>query len=355
MNTCLVVLARIYSAKIVKHKERIAMARMILGVLMLAALTGCSRLSSTKESGTDRLSAGEVVNLESLHQQAKDIVRAGLTDENAYVRTNAIEIVASTKQTEMMPMVEHLLNDELVPVRFAAALAVGDLKYAPASETVGQLMSDKNVNVQLAAAYAMRKLGGQSYDELFTKALADRDQTIRSNAALILGKMGDKKAVPMLRSLLRDPQSSDKAMFVAVEAMARLGDEGVYAKLWAMLISTYADDRVTGIRAMGALGTMPARNALITLLDDNVVEVRLAAAEQLGAMGDTAGEPEVLDFFMGKGVSESERTNRAKALAALAVGRIKTPSLTKYLPDLLNSSSLGVRLAAAKATLLIEQ
>ena len=143
-------------------------------------------------------------------------------------------------------------------------------------------------------------------------------------------------------------------MFGAAEAIARLGDESIYPKLWAMLISTYADDRVSGIRAMGALGTMPARNAIITLLDDRIVEVRLAAAEQLGAMGDTAGEPEVLDFFVGKSVSDAERTNRAKALAAMAIGRIKTPALTKYLPNLLNSDSKGVRLTAAKAVLLIE-
>ncbi|MDO8302059.1 MAG: HEAT repeat domain-containing protein, partial [Sedimentisphaerales bacterium] len=289
-----------------------------------------------------------------LHQQAKDIVKAGLTDENAYIRTNAAEVVASTKQTELMPMVENLFNDELVPVRFSAILAVGDLKYAPVKKSLRPLLSDKNANIQLAAAYSLMQLGDRSYDKLFSKALADRDQTVRSNAALLLGKIGDKSALPKLRALLRDTQSSDKTMFVAAEAIARLGDETIYPKLWAMMLSAYADDRVMGIRAMGALNTVPARNALITLLDDPIVEVRLAAAEQLGAMGDTSGEPEVVDFFIAKSISEAERSNRAKALAALAIGRIKTPSLTKYLPDLLNSDSKGVRLAAAKAVLLID-
>mgnify|MGYP001110137148 CR=1 FL=1 len=52
--------------------------------------------------------------------------------------------------------------------------------------------------------------------------------------------------------------------------------------LWTRLISAYADDRVMGIRAMGALGTPEAKNALTTMLDDPVPEVRLAAAEQVG-------------------------------------------------------------------------
>jgi HEAT repeat protein len=318
------------------------------------AFAGCQKSTQAKDSTVDRSAAKGNTSVESLRQQAKDIVNAGLTDENAYIRTNAAEVVASTKQTEMMPSVAMLFNDELVPVRFAAAMAVGDLKYAPAKQSAKRLLSDKNLNVQLAGVYALTELGDKSYNELFYKALTDRDQTVRANAALILGKIGDKSALPKLKAVLRDTQSGDSAMFGAAEAIARLGDESIYPKLWAMLISTYADDRVSGIRAMGALGTMPARNAIITLLDDRIVEVRLAAAEQLGAMGDTAGEPEVLDFFVGKSVSDSERTNRAKALAAMAIGRIKTPALTKYLPDLLNSDSKGVRLAAAKAVLLID-
>jgi hypothetical protein len=324
-------------------------------ISLVLVLVGCEKSTQTKESAAVPPTTGEIASVEGLRQQAKDIVKAGLTDENGYIRTNAAEVVASTKQTEMLPTVETLLNDELVPVRFSAAMAIGDLKYAPAKESAVKLMSDKNINIQLAGAYVLTEFGDKSYDEFFYKALTSRDQTVRSNAALILGKIGDKNALPKLKAVLKDTQASDRAMFVAVEAIARLGDESIYPKLWAMLISTYADDRVSGIRAMGALGTVPARNAIVTVLDDPVVEVRLVAAEQLGAMGDTAGEPEVRDFFVGKSVSDAERTNRAKALAALAVGRIKTPALTKYLPDLLNSDSKGVRLAAAKAVLLIDQ
>jgi HEAT repeat protein len=324
-------------------------------ISLVLVLTGCQKGTQTTESSIDRSATGENVSVESLRQQAKDIVKAGLTDENSYIRTNAAEVVASTKQTEMMPAVETLLNDELVPVRFSAAIAIGDLKYAPAEKSAKRLMSDKNINIQLAGAYVLTELGDKSYNEMFFEALTARDQTVRSNAALILGKIGDKSALPRLKAVLRDTQASDRAMFVAVEAIARLGDESIYPKLWAMLISTYADDRVSGIRAMGALGTTPARNAIVTLLDDPVLEVRLAAAGQLGAMGDTAGEPEVLDFFVGKSVSDSERTNRAKALAALAIGRIKTPALIKYLPALFSSDSKGVRLVAAEAVLLIGQ
>ena len=110
----------------------------------------------------------------------------------------------------------------------------------------------------------------------------------------------------------------------AAEAIAMLRDHRIYPKLWTRLISAYADDRVIGIRAMGALGTDEAKNAIVTMLDDPVPEVRLAAAEQLGRLGDPTAKR--------KSWTSSRRTlmadmdaqgqERIKTLAALAIGEI---------------------------------
>ena len=72
--------------------------------LIPAIVCGCQTRSQTPASRT--------VNLPQMHQQAKDIIREALADENPHIRTNAVEVAASTKQLEMMPMVEHLLTDE---------------------------------------------------------------------------------------------------------------------------------------------------------------------------------------------------------------------------------------------------
>ena len=117
-----------------------------------------------------------------------------------------------------------------------------------------------------------------------------------------------------------------------------------------MLISAYADDRAFGVGAMGALGTEQAKNALITTLDDAVLEVRLAAAGQLGKLGHPIGEPQVLEVFtknltVGMGGGDLERV---KVLTALAIGEIGTESLLAFLPQLLQDESKFVRLATAK-------
>jgi HEAT repeat protein len=105
---------------------------------------------------------------------------------------------------------------------------------------------------------------------------------------------------------------------------------------------------------MGIFGTRQARDALITMLDDDVLEVRLAAAAQLGRLGDISGESVVLSVFdKGYSVSLDTETNqRIYVLTALAIGQIRTPKLTKFLPQLLINESKFVRIAAAKAVFL---
>ena len=324
----------------------------ILHALLFAYLTlsafGCNK-SLQPTSGDSN-----VTNTYSLPAEALRIIRDGLADPDPLVRVNAIEVVATTRQIKLMPKVHRLLQDEFVPVRFAAALAVGDTEYTLAKKSVAQLLEDledEDVNVITAAAYTMGKLGSAEYFEVLRKAISSDDQTVRANAALLLGKTGDRRALESLYWALQDRNSGDKVVFQVAESMAMLGDEGIYPKLWTMLISAYADVRVTGIKAMGELGTPEAKNALITMLDDAVLEVRLAAAAQLGRLKDRVGESQVLEVFeknLAIGL-DTEASERANVLTALAIGQICTPALTKFLPRLLRNESKFVRIAAAKA------
>ncbi len=293
------------------------------------------------------------VSVDALVPEATRIVREGLADENPLIRVNATETVAVTKQIKLMPKVRRMLKDEFVPVRFVAALAVGDLEYSLAKSPVSQLLKDENENVRIAAAYALSKLGSADSLKLFRNAIVSDDQTVRANAALLLGKSGDKSDLTRqaLWWTLGRPDSSDKVIFQTAEAIAMLGDERIYPKLWTMLISKYADVRVIGIRAMGALGTVEAKHALIRMLDDDILEVRLAAAERLGMLEDTIGEPEVLDVFtknLAAGL-DKKALEQVNVRTALAIGRIGTQRLIKYLPRLLKDESKSVRIAAAMA------
>jgi len=334
------------------RKINIFIFRALLFAYLTVLAFGCDESSQAPSGGFDladiyKPRTGALDPLSEAYQ----VVWSGLADVNPLVRVNAIEVVATTRQIRMMPQVERLLTDGYAPVRFAAALAVGDAKYSLARTSVSQLLKDKDENVIIAAAYAMTRLGFREYSKVLRAAIESDDQTVRANAAYLLGKSGDKGALELLDRTLRRKDSDDKVVFLAAEAMARLGDERIYPKLWTMLISAYADVRVTGIRAMGTLGTPEAKDALITMLDDNVLEVRLVAAEQLGILRDTAGERKVLDVFeknLTAGLDNVAR-ERVNVLTALAIGQIRTPAVVKFLPQLLKNESKFVRIAAAKA------
>jgi HEAT repeat protein len=293
----------------------------------------------------------DAVFISDLVPEATRIVQQALTDEDTLVRVDAIELIATTKQIKLMPEVQRLLRDESVWVRFAAALAIGDLQYLLAKGEVAKLLNDGDGNVRIAAAYAMSRMGSADSFKLLRKAIASSDQTVRANAALLLGKSGDRSALKFLWWVLGREDSNYMVRLKAAEAIARLGDEHIFRNLWAAVFSGYVEDRIIGIRAMGALGTAGARDVLVTKLDDEILEVRLAAAEQLGMLGDVTGEPEVLEVFR-KNLTAKMRgavLERVNVRTALAIGRIGTARLTRFLPRLLKDESKSVRIAAAKA------
>ena len=298
-----------------------------------------------------------VGNMGPVQAEAFGIIRDGLADEYPLIRANAIEAVVTTHQVNLMRTVQHLLEDESMPVRFAAAVAIGDLQYSIAKTSIVRALRDADANVVIAASYAMGRLGDTEFFEVIRKTLmSSDDQTVRANAALLLGKTGDRSAIALLkRAQLRD-DSSDKVRLQTLEARARLGDEQTLAKLWAIVYSSYADIKIMGVRAIGALGTQKARDILVTRLDDEILEVRLAVAAELGKLGDNTGEPEVLDVFakkLTKGLDERALV-RTNVLTALAIGQICTPDLTKHLPKFMKNQSKSVRLATATAVFLCE-
>ena len=329
-----------------KKTKTLAIILALIG--MLIQFCGCE----TRPAGGNNLRPA--LTDDALDIQAERIIRDALGSREPQVRTSAIEVVAAIPTNQgrkFMPNVVRLLKDEFVPVRFAAAVTIGDTGYAQAKGDVIQLLRDNDENVRLAASYALFKLGGKNAsDEAIGKAIKSSDQKVRANAAFLLGKTGDKGAIEMLHEAIRDESSDDRVRLNSIEAIAKLGDERIYQKIWAMLISAYADDRVFGIQAMGALGTAQAKDAIVTMLKDDLTEVRLSAAEQLGRLGDTEGEKIVADALEGaSNISDKEDRTRVETLAAMAIGQIRTPGLKKFLPELLKNESLFVRMAGAKS------
>ena len=325
-------------------------------LLWIGLLSGCEPSSRQDTIGTSLGSDGMLV-------KANRIISSALSDPDPRIRTNAIEVVASTRQLRFGPAVRRLLRDPVVPVRFAALLAIGDLRYAVARPDVQQIFDEtrEDPNIRLAAAYALCRLGATPYADYARKVITTDNQTVRANAALILGKTGDTLSLDALYWAIQDSASDDRVLDQALESIAMLGDHRILQKVFAKLISAYADDRIAAIRAMGALGGPQASGAILTMLEDGVVEVRLAAAEQLGRLHNPTGEKKVLealhehDLSSASDAAEGGGPSRVKVLAALAIGEIGSERLVRALPGLLDDRSRFVQVAAAKAVLIARE
>ena len=329
------------------------MRNLLLFMLLAAAafIGGCTegeaQLSVSDETGR--------IDLERLGVRAVDIVREGLVDENNFVKDRAIKVVSVTGRKELMPIVIQVLKEDAVAIRFAAIEAIGDMRYLAAQYSLRRLLNDTNENIKIGAAYALTRLGKGDFSDIIRRSTKSKDQVVRANAVMLLGKLGSKKNMQLLYQTLRALDSDDKVKIRVVEALATLGDEKIYqSKCWPLLISKYADDRIMGIKAMGQLGTVEAKNAIKTMLYDDIVEVRLYAASQLGVLGDTAGQDEVA-VYLSQNLQNKDKWSVAGDTAVAAIGQIGTDALAKLLPVFINSRNKLIRLSAAQSVLLLTQ
>jgi len=322
----------------------------LIALSLIVPMAGC--LDEEQSTGYTPAYVAQRPDMIKMRDTALNIVKNGLKDSNRLVQTHAIEVVSTCKRLELMPYVTELLRSDSVPVRFAAATAIGDVRYTPSEFAVKRLLSDKDHNVRIASAYALGKLGKIEMADVIRKGLQSNDQTVRANAVMLLGKLGNYRDIGLLKAVLKRDDSTDKVKLQSVESMAMLGDRSVFRdKLWPLLISKYADDRLIGISGMGALGTRDAKNAILSMLHDDVPEVRLAAAGELGKLGSKSGKSEVENYLKGK---SGAVTRQGKQFAAIAIGQIKDKSLAKYLPELMRSNSKSLRLVAARSALLLK-
>ena len=324
------------------------MKKQLLSIVLIAVLAaGCVEQQATNSATP----AEKKVRIQPLKPRATIILERGLKSENAQLRSSAIEITVDTGQKDMLPHITRLTTDPVVPVRFAATVALGDMRCLSCEKIVRKGLNDPDVNVRIAAAYSLVKLNQPQFVEQVRAAAKSSDQTVRANAALLLGKLDNPDNIELLYEVLHANDSIDKVRLQAVVSIARLGDEQMYrSKLWALLISKFADDRVIGIQGMGALNTTESRNAIISTLDDDVQEVRLVAAEQLARLGDNHGEEQVYAYFQTQ--PNLNETDMANQTAVMAIGPLKSSRLNNQLPKALGSQSPNIQLLGARSVLL---
>lgn len=314
-------------------------------------------------------------------QQA--VIRAA-ADPEPQLRMRAVE-AARHLGDGAAPLVTAAVDDAHPAVRYAAWVTAGRLKMAglAAPARAAAQHEDEPDYVRAAAAFAAAQIGAAPTPgpgvaagppEPVPRAAVDlgpiasllwSDRAgMRANAAVLLGESGVSTAKPMLRDAANRPTPRASAVAQALldlqirEALVELGDED---QLKPIRLAAYSKDdqvRVLAVEMLGRLGDRTMEGAVMSFLDKDPQELRLAAARALGDLGWPDGLAAALDGAASDLARIRGQAALAVGRAALAVPPTNTPRDTRArdaahaaLDRLLNDPEPSVRLSAAAAVL----
>lgn len=191
------------------------------------------------------------------------------------------------------------LSSSEVEERRDALMKLSAMKHADASRAAAVVLNDSEPIVRVTAAHALTSLPAADAVGLLTPLLKDKLEFVRREVASAMGETRGRSAAPPLLELLGlEKEVSVRA--AAVMALGQIGDESVVPALTQILSgispnkkSKKPEDDFVMRSAAQALGQIRSRagvSILITTLTNETgpIDVRRAAAEALGLIGDPA-------------------------------------------------------------------
>ena len=213
-----------------------------------------------------------------------------------------------------------MIDDPAWDVRRSVVEALGNLQKGPATEALITRLKDPDTDVRESAALALGRTHDPSAIRPLILAIKDPETIVRSAAALALRRLDPQwhqsaaaqEAVPELRAALKNKEYWVRQS--AAEVLAQIGAKQLYAN---------SESGVTNPAQHKRLATV---EILAETLDDADPDLRLAAAEALGRVGDSRARE-----ALSRALEDLEATVRAaagRALATLQPAQLKMQMLT---------------------------
>lgn len=292
--------------------------------------------------------------------------------EAPVLRVAAVEALTRTQAKRAISRINDALEDSDPTVRAQAAMSVATM-YSPRSvELLQKLIFDNNVNVRRNAAQSMSRIDEPALADVITKALdRETDATtveyllgaiqrnggnnslpilrryiegdssqFREQAVKALRKLKIPESVPVFRRLLDDHSAVLRRQ--AIEQLAVLKPDGVLPRLRQMLKQD-SDEMVRSAcaRALGDFGDEASVHLLEESLEDHAM-VRLQAVVALGRLGQASAGPILLSLMR-------DQLPEVRYQAVRAVAQLKLDGVEENIVPLLEDSDEMVRRGAEQS------
>jgi len=317
-------------------------------------------LRHSKESRVRQVAAGALGRLGDT--RAVGPLTVALGDGDWGVRVDAATALGQIGDARAVGPLLAVLNDEQTLVREHAATALGQLGDTRAVDALLAAVNDQENSVREHVFAALGQLGDGRAVAPLVAALSHGDWPVRRHAADALGRLGDARAVAPLVTALSEQEWLVRSS--AAQALDRLGwspDNGaagaaywIARRQWGKcvkiaaidpLIAATRDERVRAdaTRTLVKIGARAVDALIGALNDDDDGEVRRAAADALGQIGDPRATGPLLAAL------NDDHDNYVRRAAAGALGQIGDAGAVDALITALSDQHGFVSAAAADA------
>ena len=243
------------------------------------------------------------------------VLIAAFANPTWIVRKRASEALVKIAD-RAVPDLKKALSDSNEDVQYWAVRTLGILGAAGVDPLL-EVVKDSTYRIQMSAVEALGKNGDPRAVAALIEALASSSWEVCNAASNALATTGKAALKPLGQSLR---QQDETRRYWATITLGRMGKPAVPA-LVRFARAKNKGVRFSAARAMGETCDEKCIKPLITLLGDEYLSIRKAAAESLVALGDAAVPP-LLEII--KSGADGERKWASRVLSRIGPGVIKS-------------------------------
>ncbi len=159
------------------------------------------------------------------------------------------------------------------------------------SDELFQWLNTRSDRQAARAIQNIQKQGKRLVPQLLQAAVQRDFPLVRKWSLQALGELNDRRALPVLRKALKDPQMTVRLH--AIRALARTGKKSALPYLLPLLRDESGGVRVNVLQAIAAIGVKPSTRWLKLAIRDPQWYVRAQACELIGRWQITAMKSEL--------------------------------------------------------------
>jgi HEAT repeat protein len=257
---------------------------------MVAQRTIASLMTFAGQSGAEQFAAAQV--LHSVGQRETSAVLLEIMRRGSWkTRLSAAWVLRDSDMVLPVVLFEELGEwDWSMDERIAERLRQIGADAVPVLMRV--LASDTDWMARRGAAWALGMIGDAAAAPVLTEALRDQETLVRKEAAAALRAIGDAAAVPALAEALGD---HDRPVRRAVAGALVWFKEAAIPHMLDLLRDPRPDVRLAASEILGEIGDLAAITGLIEASDDAEADVRAASVEALGKLGSPASVKRLIE------------------------------------------------------------